>query len=170
MYFFHISLYVPNCDINAQWNMWSEVPSTWLWRSSFLSAHKPHPLCSCLRQHFQKSWEKSETFFVFFFIILLESWHIYSLINNCLHLINSTSFLFIYSFIDFYHSWAMASCAVSRWSWSTSIKDVTNVLAAETGESIKPPAWCVRVSGTTWLTAVILPESEMSSQYGESNS
>lgn len=108
--------------------------------------------------------------FCFFFIILLESWHIYSLINNCLHLINSTSFLFIYSFIDFYHSWAMASCAVSRWSWSTSIKDVTNVLAAETRESIKPPAWCVRVSGTTWLTAVILPESEMSSQYGESNS
>lgn len=108
--------------------------------------------------------------FLFFFIILFESWHIYSLINNCLHLINSTSFLFIYSFIDFYHSWAMASCAVSRWSWSTSIKDVTNVLAAETRESIKPPAWCVRVSGTTWLTAVILPESEMSSQYGESNS
>lgn len=29
-----------------------------------------------------------------------------------------------------YHSWAIASCAVSRWSWSTSIKDATSVLAA----------------------------------------
>lgn len=29
----------------------------------------------------------------------------------------------------FYHSWAIASCAVSRWSWSTSISDATKVLA-----------------------------------------
>ena len=28
-----------------------------------------------------------------------------------------------------YHSWAIASCAVSRWSWSTSIKDATKFLA-----------------------------------------
>jgi len=78
-----------------------------------------------------------------------------------------------------YHSWAMASWAVNRWSWSTSIKDATKFLAlkkwnkqhwtcfpkALNTSSVKYDA----IDAFEW-TDYLLPASEMSSQYGESNS